>query len=370
MDAVDILVIGGTGPTGPLIVNGLVDRGHTVTICHTGNHEVDTIPAHLEHIHTDPFDEVAFASAIGNRTFDVVFAMYGRLRSIAKVLVGKTPRMFTIGGFPAYRGFGEPDGEFPTGMAIPAQESAPLVSDDTNGPKPRKIAESEELQFSLHPDTTHFRYPYIYGPNQVLPREWWMVKRALDGRKKLIMPDGGLTMITSCYVENATHSVLLAVDHIDRSAGEVYNVGDDRQYTFAQTAEIVADELGHSWDLVSIPWRQAEPAAPWIHNHSTTHRMLDTTKIRNELGYTDQVDPEEGYRRTIRWQVENLPTDSSVAARMQDPHDYAAEDALLEAYERFAADVATIEYAERPGWTFGYYGPGENPGGQRGSFRS
>ena len=36
----DILVIGGTGPSGPLIVNGLVERGHSVTILHTGRHEI------------------------------------------------------------------------------------------------------------------------------------------------------------------------------------------------------------------------------------------------------------------------------------------------------------------------------------------
>ena len=105
----NILVIGGTGPTGPHIVNGLVDRGHEVVILHTGNHEVDTIPGHLEHIHTDPFDEGAFTSAIEGRTFDVVFAMYGRLRTIAKVLVGRTPRLISIGGFPVYRGWGEPE---------------------------------------------------------------------------------------------------------------------------------------------------------------------------------------------------------------------------------------------------------------------
>ena len=38
------LVIGGTGPTGPFVVNGLLERGHDVTICHTGNHEVAEIP--------------------------------------------------------------------------------------------------------------------------------------------------------------------------------------------------------------------------------------------------------------------------------------------------------------------------------------
>ncbi len=93
---------------------------------HTGRHEVDTIPAHVEHIHTDPFDEDAFRDSIQGRNFDVVFAMYGRLRSIVKVLVGRTPQLFTIGGMPVYEGYTKPYTQFPVGMPIPAPESAPL----------------------------------------------------------------------------------------------------------------------------------------------------------------------------------------------------------------------------------------------------
>ena len=49
------LVIGGTGPTGPSLVNGLRQRGFATAILHTGRHEVDTIPPDVEHIHTNPF---------------------------------------------------------------------------------------------------------------------------------------------------------------------------------------------------------------------------------------------------------------------------------------------------------------------------
>ena len=61
------LVVGGTGPTGPFVVNGLRDRGYDVAILHTGNHEVETIPPEVEHIHTDPFDEDATAGALGDK---------------------------------------------------------------------------------------------------------------------------------------------------------------------------------------------------------------------------------------------------------------------------------------------------------------
>ncbi len=50
------LVVGGTGPTGPHIVNGLIERGYTVSILHTGAHESPQIPESVKHIHTDPFD--------------------------------------------------------------------------------------------------------------------------------------------------------------------------------------------------------------------------------------------------------------------------------------------------------------------------
>ncbi|MFH1486398.1 MAG: NAD-dependent epimerase/dehydratase family protein, partial [Chloroflexota bacterium] len=47
------LVIGGTGPTGPYIVEGLLKRGYDVAILHRGTHEIP-LPTEVEHIHNDP----------------------------------------------------------------------------------------------------------------------------------------------------------------------------------------------------------------------------------------------------------------------------------------------------------------------------
>ena len=78
------LVIGGTGPTGHFIVNGLIERGFTVSILHTGQHEVDEIPATVTHIHTNPFDDRAVLDVLNSAQFDLTIAMYGRLRRVAK----------------------------------------------------------------------------------------------------------------------------------------------------------------------------------------------------------------------------------------------------------------------------------------------
>ena len=128
----DVLVIGGTGPSGPLIVNGLFERGHRVTVLHTGRHEVDALPpmSAVPHIHCDPFDEASFRDGLGERTFDVVFAMYGRLRMIVDVLVGRTPRLFSIGGIPVYKGFADAAAATPSGMKVLSRESDAGVGDD------------------------------------------------------------------------------------------------------------------------------------------------------------------------------------------------------------------------------------------------
>ena len=46
----------------------------------------------VEHIHTDPFSEEALRNTLGNRTFDLTIAAYGRLRRIAQILVGRPGR--------------------------------------------------------------------------------------------------------------------------------------------------------------------------------------------------------------------------------------------------------------------------------------
>ncbi len=49
------LVVGGTGSTGPYIVNALLADGYEVVIFHTGTHEVD-FDGPVEHRHGDARD--------------------------------------------------------------------------------------------------------------------------------------------------------------------------------------------------------------------------------------------------------------------------------------------------------------------------
>ena len=118
------LVVGGTGPTGPAIVAGLAERGHDITICHTGNHELPEVDGY-PHIHTDVRDHDALASTIGSEEWDAAIVTYGRLRTIAEVLRGQVGHFVSVGGGPAYRGYFDPWRHAPPGLPAPVAEDAP-----------------------------------------------------------------------------------------------------------------------------------------------------------------------------------------------------------------------------------------------------
>jgi nucleoside-diphosphate-sugar epimerase len=340
------LVIGGTGPTGPVIAAGLRGRGFEVTILHSGAHEVAEV-ADLRHLHADAFDADSIRTALAGATFDVVVAAYGRLRSIA-----------AIGGVPVYRGFFDPAIHRPPGLPVPTAEDGPLATEHEDG-KSYRIGRTEQVLFDAHPTATHFRYPYVYGPRQLAPREWCVVRRILDGRPFLVLPDGGLTLIPFGYVDNLAHALLLAVDQPERSMGEIFNCGDDERLTIRQVAELITDELNHHWELVSMPADLAVPARPLLMNSRSTHRVVDTAKLRERLGYRDVVPARAAVRLTARWLVAHPPSPGGYEeTALQDPFDYAAEDRLVSWWR--AADAAPPElgYPQLPGYGKSYAGPG------------
>jgi len=353
------LVIGGTGPTGHFIVNGLRARGFTVTIFHSGRHEVPEIPADVAHLHGDPFAPGALEAALGRERFDVCIATYGRLRRVAEAMVGRCGCFVSIGGVPAYRGFMNPALFEPAGLPVPVREDAPKVEQEAEDAKGFRIVKTEVAVFAAQPEATHFRYPYVYGPYQPLPREWCIVRRVLDQRPFIVLPDAGLTLHHFGYAENLAHAVLLAVDRPDAARGQVYHCADEEVLSLRQVVEIVAGALGHRFEIVSLPWELAVPARPLLAQPSPTHRVLDLAKIRSELGYRDVVPAREALARTARWLVEHPPAPGGMEETvLQDPFDYAAEDRLVAGWKAALASVPEVAWSKLPGYTLSYSGPG------------
>src|SRR6185503_16533317 len=119
-------------------------------------------------------------------------ATYGRLRRIAELLAGRCGKFVSVGGFPAVLGYMNPYLGKPPGLPVPTREDAPRVEDAAHDEKGFRIARTEERVFAVQPGATHLRYPYVYGPHQLVPREWCVVRRILDGRREIILAEDGL----------------------------------------------------------------------------------------------------------------------------------------------------------------------------------
>lgn len=345
------LVVGGTGPTGPYLVAGLRQRGYDVTIFHRGTHEIDEIPPEVTHIHGDPHFPETIADAIGGMTFDLAVVTYGRVRHLADALVGKVGRFVSVGGIPIYKGYWDPNELVPSGMSVPVPEVGSVA-----GPQDNRfshlIAATEQAVLAAHPEAAHFRYPYVYGPYQVAPAEWSVVRRVLDRRPYIILADRGHALLTRGYAANLAHAVLLAVDQPEASAGQVYNCGDEVQYSMRQWVYLLAEALGAELPVLSLPYELAAHGDPLQMDGRGFHRLLDLHKLRTDLGYRDVVSVRDAVKHTAEWLVANQPErGGDVEASIGDRFDYAAEDALVAAYETAMATLQPLAPARPEGYT-------------------
>lgn len=73
---------------------------------------------------------------------------------------------------------------------------------------------------------------------------------------------------------------------------DVFNIGSGRVTTVGEVAELALRAAGHRPG--KIVYDSASPT-------TVAHRMLDCSKARDVLGWTAEVDPDEGIRRTVAW---------------------------------------------------------------------
>jgi nucleoside-diphosphate-sugar epimerase len=326
---VKALVIGGTGPTGPYVIEGLIERGYEISILHRGVHEID-LPTQVQHIHCDPNFAETLEQALSGCTYDLAIVMYGKLRLAAQVLGGKVNRLISVGGITVYKGF--MDWNPNLSMVIPTPESAPLHDTPDANKISFRMVQAEWTVMEGHQggyyQATHFRYPRIYGPRQPIPLEWSIIRRILDGRRQLILPEGGLSITSRGFAKNMAHALLLAVDKPQESSGQIYNIRDETLLTLRDWVNIISRKMNHQFEFVEMPYFLAYPA--WPYANYFQHRVVDLSKIQRSLGYSDLVPTVKAIESTVSWYLENRPTiGSDIEKQLEDHFDYAAEDRLI-----------------------------------------
>jgi nucleoside-diphosphate-sugar epimerase len=109
----------------------------------------------------------------------------------------------------------------------------------------------------------------------------------------------------------------------DRAAGRLYNVGEAGALSMAERVRHIGHAMGWNGDVVAVP-RSRLPAHLVQDANTDQPLVVDTTRIREDLGYVELVSPDEGFRRTAEWERPHPPQEI-------DPQsfDYATEDAVL-----------------------------------------
>jgi nucleoside-diphosphate-sugar epimerase len=331
-----ILVIGGTGFIGPYVVHALVEHGHEVTVLHRGSTAAE-LPAGVQHLHGDRADLAAHGKVFERLAPTVVLHMVPMSGNDAEVVVrtfaGLASRLVVISSADVYRARnrlfrvepGPPD-------PVPLTEESPLRSAFypyramTPGPEHPlyhydKIPVERIVMGNPALPGTVLRLPFVYGPGDRQHRLYEHVRRMDDGRPAIpIRRDYAGWRCTRGYVENVAAAIVLALFN-EVAAGRIYNLGNGATFTEADWIRRVGEAARWKGDVIPVP-EALLPGFPPLAPEQDL--VLDTSRIRRELGYRDVVPLETGLERTVAWQRSHPPEPDPAAP------DYAAEDQALE----------------------------------------
>ncbi len=142
-----------------------------------------------------------------------------------------------------------------------------------------------------------FRQSCIYGPRQfgVEDQGWlaWMTIAAVTGRPITIYGDGKQVRDV-LHVDDLLNGYDLAVEKIDRAAGQVYNMGGGTRNVLAVWSEfgpLLEKLLGHKLTVAHADWRPGDQRVFYA----------DYRKAQAELGWEPKIDLEDGIENLFHW---------------------------------------------------------------------
>lgn len=170
----------------------------------------------------------------------------------------------------------------------------------------------------------------IYGLGSRQPREWWFVKRLLDGRGRIPLLHGGSSRFHTSGVRNIA---ALALTLAETGQGGIFNAVDPAAPDVREIGHAVMAALGREAELVPVPSSQTHPQvgrSPW----AVPSPLVFSDAAARAAGYRPVGPYAEEVRPVVEWLRSFAERDwraafPTLAGYPWDLFDYAAEDEVL-----------------------------------------
>lgn len=287
------MLIGGTGLLGPSLVQQLEDEGRDV-ICinRSGKHPHggEAIAANR-----NSFDELRklFRKLGAFHLVDVIPYTARQAALLLEALEGKQPQFTAVSSIDVYQAY---NNLHPQGRTVAELQELPLL--ETSSLRDRLSFQGleydklnvERIYLSYFDACTILRMPAIYGLPDTSRVERY-VQNMLADDEIVLTPGLASWRFSRSLNLNCAHAIALGVGY---SGHEVFNVAEQRDYTELEWCKYLASLLGVE------PRMKIDAAAQVPYNMNTEqHWVVDSSKIRKDLGYHEKYSAEEGIREVL-----------------------------------------------------------------------
>ncbi len=305
-----IMIIGGTNFIGPVVASCLETQGHNVTLFHRAKSQLP----HYAEVQGDCDSSDDLKKAIELVCPDMIIhmiAMYqSHIEALEKALDGQKMKVLLISSVDVYKGF-EVFNKLSSAPVepIPFTEKSPLR--DIRFPyrgKPginfgyyydKILVEQTALQSPVL-DTVIVRLAMVYGKNDPNHRFKDIIYQMNDGAKTIKINEKIAALKTcKCYVENIAQGIALAAQK--GTVGEIYNLADNGIFSELEWNKIIAKLMDWNGEFV-ITYEDNGCELVKAANLDQ-HLVVDSTKVRKELDFTEIISLEIGLLNTIQWEV-------------------------------------------------------------------
>jgi nucleoside-diphosphate-sugar epimerase len=322
------VVLGGTGQVGRAVGWRLLRAGWEITL--TGRHE-RKMPADLRaegvrFLEGDRGDRAHLAAVLQGGpdlvvdnvcyTAEQARLLEPRLASVGSTVMLSSKAVYVDAAGNHSNSDQRPDFGGPIKETQPTLPPGDMPYASREGYGPNKVAAEQVFLDSGHPVTV-VRPSKVHGPGAENPREWYFVKRVLDGRSAVLLAHRGEGADHPTAAANIAALIEVAAA---RPGTRILNCADPDAPNGLEISRVIARHLDHEWKEVLLdgdelgrhPWDVLPPV------------VLDLSAAA-ELGYVPAGDYAATVAEEIDWLVGSPPAGS---------FDYAAEDAYLSAIGR------------------------------------